>query len=153
MVRAGGKLDVIRDPEAPTCRSQCRDGPRPCPWVACRFHLLLDVTEDGRLKQNHGFDEHDAQSIADALQLMPQTCSLDVADRGPHRQQEIGDALGLTKQSIELMELRAIQRVQQLVGTHPDDPYLRLMEMTPDERRRYGEALRASMRRPQRNAR
>lgn len=27
----------------PTKRSECIDGPRPCPWVSCRHHLLLEV--------------------------------------------------------------------------------------------------------------
>jgi hypothetical protein len=29
----------------PTTRAECRDEARPCPWVSCRHHLLLEVEE------------------------------------------------------------------------------------------------------------
>ncbi len=29
--------------ERPKLRSECVDGPRPCPFVSCKYHLYLDV--------------------------------------------------------------------------------------------------------------
>lgn len=43
-------------PMAPLVRpvtvGDCRDGPRPCPWLSCRHNLLLDVLEDGAIVLN-----------------------------------------------------------------------------------------------------
>jgi hypothetical protein len=36
--------------EQPKSRDECRNGPRPCPWVACRFHLLLRQNARGALR-------------------------------------------------------------------------------------------------------
>lgn len=78
---------------------------RPCPWVGCRHHLLLEVTRSGGLSLNRpssgskrkalGSSEatrsgpRNPQEIVDlwideaaeALSQMGDTCSLDVADR------------------------------------------------------------------------
>lgn len=59
--------------ERPRTRGACEGGERPCPWVSCRYHLAFDVTPGGSLKVN--FPDRD---VAD----MPETCALDVADRG-----------------------------------------------------------------------
>ena len=34
------KIDGIA---RPITRADCIDGPRPCPWVSCRHHLLLEI--------------------------------------------------------------------------------------------------------------
>lgn len=59
--------------DRPRARGDCEGGPRPCPWVSCRYHLALDVNElSGGLKLNHpGVEVWD----------MPETCALDLADR------------------------------------------------------------------------
>jgi hypothetical protein len=41
-------LPVIR----PRTVGDCRNGPRPCPHVGCRFNLLIDVLEDGSIVIN-----------------------------------------------------------------------------------------------------
>jgi hypothetical protein len=48
------RLPVIeRDPlERPATVGDCRGGVRPCPWLSCRFNLLVDVLEDGNLVLN-----------------------------------------------------------------------------------------------------
>lgn len=57
----------------PQTRSECLDGPRPCPWVSCRHHLALEVTADGvRLML--------PEDPADWTDLP--TCALDVAAEG-----------------------------------------------------------------------
>ncbi|MFH2010317.1 MAG: hypothetical protein ABI333_27210, partial [bacterium] len=33
----------------PTTRGECRQGPRPCPFVGCRHHLYLEVKPTGAL--------------------------------------------------------------------------------------------------------
>jgi hypothetical protein len=33
----------VTDVERPRTRAECKDEPRPCPWVACKHHLYLDI--------------------------------------------------------------------------------------------------------------
>lgn len=76
----------------PSVRADCLEGgvnaARPCPFVSCRFHLYLEVDpRRGALKINfplagEGFEE------------LRETCALDVADRGEHTLEEIGQLLG-----------------------------------------------------------
>ena len=82
----------------PTTRGECRAAARPCPWVGCRYHLLIEVTSSGGLQLNGAGTEgrpaalsSSAPSVVvevwtdDALELlevMPYTCALDVAELG-----------------------------------------------------------------------
>lgn len=85
----------------PTCRSECVQGPRPCPWVSCRYHLFLDVTEHGSLRMPHG-------KTADDLLAMQQTCSLDVADDGGLPVREISDLFKLSDFGARLILNKAL---------------------------------------------
>lgn len=69
----------------PTRRSECVGGMRPCPFVSCRHHLALDVTEAGSMRLT-----------AELLEDMADTCALDVADRGPNGYSVIARALGVS---------------------------------------------------------
>src|SRR5581483_1287305 len=85
-------LDFAPDHEAPLpprprTRGECVDGPRPCPWVGCRHHLALDVNYvfDGAkrvpgetLRIHALLDPRDPD-----LEVLAETCSLDVADATP----------------------------------------------------------------------
>lgn len=83
--------DDFQAPPRPTKRSECVDGPRPCPWVSCRYHLAVEVTSTGALKMPHG--HVDLAKLAD-------TCALDVADRGVAEGslEELGARLGVTRE-------------------------------------------------------
>jgi DNA-directed RNA polymerase specialized sigma subunit len=69
--------------ERPRVRGDCEDGPRPCPWVQCRYHL-----------------EHPKWS-----------CALDVADEGPHTQEQVATLLGVSQERVLFLEHRARQRL------------------------------------------
>lgn len=88
------------DDERPTCRSQCVDGPRPCPWVSCRYHLAIDIIK-GRVRINPPSED---------------TCALDVADRGAHSTREVGDLLGITKQRASRIEHDALEKLREEMG-------------------------------------
>lgn len=85
----------------PQMRGDCEAGPRPCPWSACRYHLGLDVVASGyggatpRLLVN---------------QKVRESCALDVAARGSHTMEEVAEILGVTRQAVEHVERRALER-------------------------------------------
>lgn len=78
------------DPDRPKTRGDCKDGPRPCPWVSCRYHLYLDVNEStGSIKLNQPHLEPDE---------LEHSCALDIADAGGTTLKGIGDLLGVTRE-------------------------------------------------------
>lgn len=71
--------------ERPRTRAECRDQPRPCPWVSCRHHLYLETTETGSVVIRFpGIEPHE----------LSESCALDVADRGPLGLDAVGEKLG-----------------------------------------------------------
>jgi hypothetical protein len=90
------------DPVRPTTRRQCVGGARPCPWVSCQYHLYLEVDRTGTLVLNHP---------GATLEDLPDTCALDVADRGEATLQEAGEALGVTRERVRQIETVAMKRV------------------------------------------
>lgn len=49
--------------KVPTTRGDCVDGPRPCPWVRCRFHLAIEVNEFGTLRPVTAVQEYDHHGL------------------------------------------------------------------------------------------
>src|SRR5689334_13616880 len=71
------------DVERPKTRGECANTIRPCPFVSCSHHLYLDVNpETGAIKFNFPKLE---------VWEMPETCCLDVADKGGITLEEVGD--------------------------------------------------------------
>lgn len=81
----------------PTTRGECKAGARPCPWLLCKYHLLIEVTPSGALQLNAprvtpgrpvALPSSAPSAVVDVwiddalelLDLMPHTCALDVAD-------------------------------------------------------------------------
>lgn len=79
--------------DRPASRIDCAGSDRPCLYVACRYNLFLDVTDNGTIKFSHGPDVEPEDVIGDS-------CALDVADRGGETLEEIGRSLGLTRERI-----------------------------------------------------
>ncbi len=97
----------------PRTRADCIDAPRPCPWVGCRHHMLLEIgAATGRaldeadrrpttIRLNERWQRENGRRgglrasaaehvfrrwLADALELLlvlPYSCSLDVVDDYP----------------------------------------------------------------------
>lgn len=90
--------------ERPKTRGECRDEPRPCPWVACRAHLFLDVNpETGTIKFN--FPDLEPWELRE-------TCVLDVAERGGLTLDEIGIELNLTRERVRQLEVRGLLQLK-----------------------------------------
>ena len=110
------------EPERPRTRADCIDGPRPCPWVSCRYHLLVDVKPNGGIALNitrpgeksaHTISRHTRhhdrlEDIAvERLEAMSETCALDVAEAGGASFARVGRLMGLTKQGVLAIQKRA----------------------------------------------
>lgn len=90
-------------------RSDCIHGPRPCIKISCKHHMI------------HGFSLSWAlytdEQIVDMIFDMPETCTLDVADRGKQPLRVIGECLGISH-----------QRVDQLLSGHPKPQGIGIMK-------------------------
>lgn len=87
----------------PATRGECKDGPRPCPWVRCRHHLAGEVKLNGALKLYHPDRE---------LEQLEDTCSLDVADRGPMNLEGIGVRLNIVRERVRQIAEEARELVE-----------------------------------------
>jgi hypothetical protein len=107
-------LEDVRAANRPQTRADCVDGPRPCPWVSCRYHLYLDVAlgegraVKGALRLN--FPDADVDEI-------PETCALDVADRGGAQGEQLATLLNLTRRGAEKLGRRIEARLKRIVGS------------------------------------
>ncbi|MCK5688702.1 DNA-binding protein [Myxococcota bacterium] len=100
--RAGEKVEIV-EYDRPRSRADCVNGPRPCLFVACKYHLYLDVNpEIGSIKINFANKEP---------WEMEETCALDVAERGGITLEEVGDILNLTRERIRQLEVTALKKL------------------------------------------
>ena len=89
----------------PRSRSECAEAARPCPYVACKHHLYLDVNPDtGSIKLN--FPDVPVWEMA-------VTCALDVADKGGVTLEEVGDILNLTRERIRQVEVMGLEKLRE----------------------------------------
>lgn len=82
----------------PATRGECANVPRPCPFVSCTHHLYLEVSprtgRRGRVRLNFPHIE------PEQLEQLEDSCSLDVADRGPHTLEQIAPLINMTRESV-----------------------------------------------------
>ena len=79
---------------------------RPCIHVSCRHNLYLDVNDStGSIKLN--FPDREVWEL-------PETCALDVADRGGITLEEVGEIMGLTRERIRQLETRGLAKLKAL---------------------------------------
>ncbi len=98
--------------ERPMTRAECADGPRPCPWVACKHHLYLDINpETGSIKIN--FPDLEPWELQN-------TCALDVAERGGITLEEVGEIMNLTRERIRQVEVRGLLKLK-MGSPSPDE--------------------------------
>ncbi|MBT8430112.1 MAG: DNA-binding protein [Gammaproteobacteria bacterium] len=97
--------------QRPRTRADCIDGPRPCPWAGCRYHLAVDVRPStGGLCLHFGPDDWDQSA---------DTCALDVADRGPQTLEDVASLFNLTRERVRQIEFRALRRLQAALTRDP----------------------------------
>lgn len=97
------------DVERPRTRGDCVDGEhveRPCAFVSCKHHLYLDVNDrTGSIKLN--FPDLEPWEL-------PESCALDIADRGGITLEEVGEIMNLTRERIRQLETRGIAKIKAL---------------------------------------
>ena len=103
-------LQIVADdtggPPKPRTRGDCIDGPRPCPWISCRYHLAFEITEWGGIRETWPTRE---------LAEVEETCALDVADRGGESLHEVGACLNVTRERIRQVEESGMRNVKRAV--------------------------------------
>jgi hypothetical protein len=89
----------------PRSRRDCAKIARPCPYVACRHHLYLDVDpKTGGLKLNH--------PDLEPWELEP-SCSLDIAEDHRRDQDSIGHILNITGSAIAIIEEKVLAKLRE----------------------------------------
>ena len=92
----------------PSTRGDCLEMERPCPYVACKYHLYIDVHPvRGSIKIN--FPDVDVWE-------MDETCALDIADRGGITLEEVGVIMNLTRERVRQLETQGLAKLGQLEG-------------------------------------
>jgi hypothetical protein len=96
------------DDSRPRTRGECSQGERPCPWVACKHHLYLDINpRTGSIKLN--FPDLEPWELT-------QTCALDVAEAGGRTLEEIGEITNLTRERVRQVEVRGLLALHARAG-------------------------------------
>lgn len=96
----------------PRVRAECASGPRPCPFISCKHHLYLDINPStGSIKLN--FPDRE-------LWDLPETCALDVADRGGVTLEEVGTLLNLTRERIRQLETHGLSKLRATADDEPE---------------------------------
>ena len=111
-LRVGALMYPPVDIPRPTTRAECKEEMRPCPWVACKHHLYLDINpETGSIKIN--FPDLEPWDLK-------HTCALDVAERGGITLEEVGEIMNLTRERIRQVEVRGLLKLK-MGSPSPDE--------------------------------
>lgn len=96
-------IETVKEEDRPKTRADCASVPRPCPYVGCRYHLAIDVRRSGSLV------------IIDNL---PESCALDVAEKGSHTLEAVGELIGITRQGASQILEKAYAKLRnECIGT------------------------------------
>jgi hypothetical protein len=102
MLEAPAQPTVIEE-QRPRTRGDCVDGPRPCPWVGCKWHLYLDVARTGALILN--FPDHEPDELVES-------CALDLADRGGLILEDVGAIYNVTRERVRQVQDEALEKIR-----------------------------------------
>lgn len=118
----GGHVDLQEG--VPESRAACKDGPRPCGYVRCKFHLWR-IDSDERAGNPDNSDAGTTLKPAWLEWPVPASCALDFADQGEHGAREVGRAMGMHRGNVWLIWARphvkkAFEELRELLGAQED---------------------------------
>ena len=123
-LRVGALMYPPVDIPRPRTREECRGEARPCPWVACKHHLYLDINpETGSIKIN--FPDLEPWELQ-------HTCALDVAERGGITLEEVGEIMNLTRERIRQVEVRGLLKLK-MGSPSPDELGAELLKAATED--------------------
>lgn len=104
----------------PRKRIECIERPRPCPFISCYYHIASMLMEKKvkkalntvtivweKLQHRSGAwfpDEDLDEYFIDMIFSLPETCVLDIADKGDGTLEEIGDSMMMTRERVRQIE-------------------------------------------------
>jgi hypothetical protein len=100
----------------PRRRLECMNGPRPCPFVGCKFNLFLDVSErTGSIKLN--FPDLEPGDMPPES-----SCVLDIAERGGLTLEQAGEVLNVTRERMRQLEELVLHKLKRsALANHEED--------------------------------
>ena len=103
-------IEDMMDVPRPTTRAECKEEMRPCPWVACKHHLYLDINPmTGSIKIN--FPDREPWEIE-------HTCALDVAEAGALTLEQVGAITNLTRERVRQVEVIGLAKLATSAQRH-----------------------------------
>ncbi len=102
----------------PKTRGECANGPRPCPWESCRYHLSMR--------------DYHCRGAALASRDKRESCALDVADQGPHFLDEIAKLFGVSRERVRQIEGAALRKMRIVLGVDLSDLLNEMASVRPD---------------------
>jgi hypothetical protein len=102
------KLKALVATNIPRTRSECENGPRPCPHVSCRYNLYLDVQRNGTISVN--FPHISPEDMPPS-----RSCALDMAESARTLEQ-VGEAMNLTRERIRTIETSALLKIRRALS-------------------------------------
>ena len=108
LIKALGSDGLEIEERRPLCRGECEHVPRPCPWIGCRHHMGITEyrPENGMIRI----------ATDDPTTMDPaESCSLDLAERGGMTLQQVGDALGVTRERARQIQFAAERKIRRSV--------------------------------------
>lgn len=118
----------------PRIRGDCVNGPRPCPYVSCVHHLAVTETikggliRPGRGKNTIGIKASKIEDVrifgeivVSMLDVMPETCSLDVADKGAHTLDDVAVHMGVTRERCRQLQEDGLRKLRKELSKMIDE--------------------------------
>lgn len=88
----------------PKTRGDCKQGERPCPWVGCVYHLGPERAGFKDILMKEKISRREMNLFIEELEAMPETCTLDVADRGGSRLRVVADIFNTSRERVRQIE-------------------------------------------------
>ncbi len=106
------KLSYPEGSVRPKTRGDCKDGPRPCVFVSCRYNMFLEVSKGGGIRHNFPGIEPEE---------MVNSCALDLAEKGGMSMEETAKVFGVAKERIRQIELEVQGRMRRAFSRNGEE--------------------------------